>query len=165
MIPGMSTATFTLLHVILSLVGNFAGIVVAIGMLGSKNRDAWTALFLIATVATSVTGFLFGSSFDPAQVIGIISLLALLIAISALYAYRLGGAWRWIYVASAILALYLNCFVGVVQTFQKLSFLQPLAPTQSEPPFLAAQLAVMAVFIVLGIIAVKRFHPHATAPA
>jgi hypothetical protein len=165
MILGMSIATFTLVHVVLSLIGIVSGLIAVVGMLGGRRLDGWTALFLATTVATSVTGFMFGSSFDPAQVIGIISLLALLVAIAALYAYRLGGAWRWLYVVSAVLALYLNCFVGVVQAFQKLPFLRPLAPTQSEPPFLVAQLLVMALFIVLGILGVRRFHPGATARA
>jgi hypothetical protein len=92
-------------------------------------------------------------------VLGVISLVVLAIAIVALYFCGLAGAWRWIYVTSAVLALYLNVFVAVVQSFQKIPFLQPLAPTQSEPPFLVAQLAVLAIFIICGIIAVRRFHP------
>ena len=92
--------------------------------------------------------------------VGIISLLVLAPALLALYAFRLDGSWRWIYVAGAVLALYLNVFVGVVQAFQKLAFLQPFAPTQSEPPFIVAQVAVLAIFVVLGFLAVKRFHPQ-----
>jgi hypothetical protein len=166
MILGTSTATFTLVHVILSLIGIVSGAIVVVGMVGAKRLEGWTALFLATTVATSVTGFLFHSaSFGPPHVIGVISLVVLAIAILALYAYGLAGPWRWLYVASAVLALYLNVFVGVVQAFQKLSFLQPLAPTQSEPPFLVAQLVVMAVFVVLGIVAVRRFHPGPKALA
>jgi hypothetical protein len=101
----------------------------------------------------------------PSHVVGIISLVFLAAALVALYVYRLAGAWRWIYVVGAVVALYLNVFVGVVQSFQKVSFLRPLAPTQSEPPFLVAQLAVMAVFIVLGIVAVRKFHPASAAAA
>jgi len=95
----------------------------------------------------------------------VISLVVLAIAILALCAYRLAGAWRWIYIVGAMLALYLNVFVGVVQAFQKLPALTALAPTQSEPPFLVTQLVVLVVFALLGIVAVKRFHPEAKALA
>ncbi len=160
MILGISTSTFTLVHVILSLIGIVSGIIVLLGMLSAKRRDGWTALFLATTVLTSVTGFFFPSDhLLPSHIVGIISLVVLAVAILALYVYRLAGSWRWIYVAGAVLALYLNVFVGIVQAFQKLPFLRPLAPTQSEPPFLATQLIVMAAFVVLGIVAVWTFHP------
>src|SRR6202521_6188450 len=121
MILGMSTATFTAVHVVLSLIGIVAGVVVLLGMLGGKRLDGLTAVFLASTVLTSATGFLFHSaSFGPPHVVGIISLVVLAIAILALYVYRLAGAWRWIYIVSAVLALYLNVFVGVVQAFQKI---------------------------------------------
>ena len=161
MILGMSTSTFTLFHVILSLVGIFAGLVVLFGMFSSKKLDGWTALFLATTVLTSVTGFFFPSDHIlPSHVVGIVSLAVLAVAILARYVYRLTGAWRWIYIVGSVLALYLNVFVGVVQAFQKLSFLASLAPTQSEPPFLIAQLVVLAIFIVLGVVAVRSFHPR-----
>jgi hypothetical protein len=166
MILGMSTSTFTLVHVVLSLVGIFAGLVVVFGMFSSKKLDGWTALFLATTVLTSVTGFFF--PFDkilPSHIVGVISLVVLAIAILALYALHLAGPWRWIYVVSAVLALYLNVFVGVVQAFQKLPLLASLAPTQSEPPFLIAQAVVLVIFIVLGIVAVRSFHPPGDAPA
>ncbi len=135
-------------------------------MLGSKRLDGWTALFLATTVLTSVTGFFFPADrLLPSHIVGIISLVALAAAIVALYAYRLAGSWRWIYVTAAVVALYLNVFVGVVQAFQKLPFLQRLAPTQSELPFLAAQLIVLAVLIVLGFVALRRFHPATSALA
>jgi hypothetical protein len=166
MILGMSTVTFTLVHVVLSLIGIVSGAIVMVGIFSARRPDRWTTLFLITTVATSVTGFFFHSaSFGPPHIIGVISLVVLAIAILALYRFGLAGSWRWLYVAGAVLALYLNVFVGVVQAFQKLPFLQPLAPTQSEPPFLVAQLAVMAIFVVLGIVAVKRFHPGSKALA
>jgi hypothetical protein len=150
----------------LSLIGIVSGIIAVVAMVGGKRLDGWTTLFLVTTVATSVTGFFFPfASFGPPHVIGVISLVVLAIAIPALYGYRLAGSWRWIYVAGAVLALYLNVFVGVVQAFQKLPFLQPLAPTQSEPPFLVAQLVMMAIFIILGLAAVKRFHPGPKAVA
>jgi hypothetical protein len=166
MILGMSVSTFTLVHVVISLVGIFAGLVVVFGMFGSKKLDGWTALFLAATVLTSVTGFFF--PFDkilPSHIVGIISLVVLAIAILALYALHLAGPWRWIYVVSAMLALYLNVFVGVVQAFQKLPLLASLAPTQSEPPFLIAQAVVLVIFVGLGIAAVRSFHPPTDAPA
>jgi hypothetical protein len=166
MILGMSTSTFTAVHVILSLIGIFTGLIVLFGMLGGKRLDGLTAIFLATTVLTNVTGFLFHSaSFGPPHVVGVISLVVLAVAILALYAYRLRGAWRWVYVVGAVLTLYFNVFVGVVQAFQKLPALSALAPTQSEPPFLVAQLVVLAVFVLLGIVAVKSFHPEAKALA
>ena len=166
MILGMSISTFTLVHVVLSLVGIFAGLVVVFGMLGSKKLDGWTAIFLATTVLTSVTGFFF--PFDkilPSHIVGIISLVVLAFAILALYALHLAGPWRWIYVVSAMLALYLNVFVGVVQAFQKVPLLASLAPTQSEPPFLIAQAVVLVIFVGLGIAAVRVFHPPTDALA
>jgi hypothetical protein len=161
MILGMSVSTFTTLHVIISLIGIVAGIVVLLGMLGGRKLDGWTAIFLATTVLTSVTGFLFPfTKLLPSHVFGIISLVVLAIALLALYGLHLDGPWRWIYVATAVLALYLNVFVGVVQAFQKLAFLQPFAPTQTEAPFIVAQVAVLAIFVVLGFVAVKRFQPE-----
>jgi hypothetical protein len=166
MILGMSVATFTLVHVILSLVGIVTGLIVLRGMFAADRLPGWTVVFLATTVLTSVTGFFFPTaSFDPAKVVGVISLLALAAAIIARYGYQLAGAWRWIYVVGAVLALYLNCFVAVVQAFQKLPFLEPLAPTQSEPPFQIAQGVVLVLFIVLGIFAAKGFHPERGLPA
>jgi hypothetical protein len=160
MILGLSTSTFTTVHVIISLIGIFSGVVVVLGWLGGKGQHGWTALFLATTVLTSVTGFLFPStSFGPPQVIGALSLVVLAAAIAALYVFHLAGIWRPVYIVGATIALYFNAFVGVVQAFQKLPFLQPLAPTQSEPPFLIAQVAVLAIFIVLGFLSLKRFHP------
>jgi len=164
MILGMSIATFTVLHVIISLVGILSGAVVLAGMLGSRRLEGWTALFLATTVLTSVTGFFF--PFDhllPSHIVGILSLVVLAVAILALYVYRLAASWRWVYVMGAVVSLYLNVFVAVVQAFQKLPFLKPLAPTQSEPPFLVAQIAVMALFVVLGIAAIRSFHPEGNA--
>ncbi len=165
MILGMSISTFTLVHTVLSLIGIASGIVVLLGMLDAKRRGGWTMLFLATTALTCVSGFFFPRDHVlPSHIVGIITLAALAAAILAIYACRLAGSWRWIYVIGAVVALYLNVFVGVVQAFLKLPFLQPLAPTQSEPPFLIAQLVVMAIFIVLGFLAVRRFHPKA-APA
>ena len=164
MILGMSLSTFTLVHVVLSLVGIVAGLVVLFGMFGSKSLDGWTGLFLATTVLTSVTGYFFPSDrILPSHIVGAISLIVLAIALLALYARHLAGHWRWIDVVAATVALYLNVFVGVVQAFQKLPFLQQLAPNQSEPPFLIAQIAMLLIFIVLGALSIKRFHPMMSA--
>jgi hypothetical protein len=165
MILGMSTAAFTQLHVLLSLIGIVSGIVVALAMLRSSRMPVLTAIFLLTTVATSVTGFMFHfASFGPPEIVGVISLVDLAAAIMALYAYKLAGSWRWIYVATALFALYLNVFVGVVQTFQKVAFFHVLAPTQTEPPFAVAQGIVLVAFIAVGIAAAKRFRPMSGSP-
>ena len=166
MILGMSVASLTLFHVILSVVGIISGFIVIFGMLGGKRLPGWTALFLITTVATSVTGFLFPSNgLDPAQIVGIVSLLVLATALLARYNYHLIGKSRWIYVVAAVLAQWLNTFVAVVQSFQKIPFARALAPTQKEPPFLIAQLAVMTLMIALAVLAIRRFHPPSPAVA
>jgi hypothetical protein len=162
MILGMTTSTFTLVHVLLSLVGIGSGLVVIFGILSGKRLDGWTALFLATTVATSVTGF--GFPFDhllPSHKVGILSLLVLAVAILARYAFHLRGAWSRIYAISAVVALYFNVFVGVVQAFLKVPALKALAPKQTEPPFLVAQLVVLVVFIVITILAAKRFRNQA----
>jgi hypothetical protein len=147
-------------HVIVSLIGIVSGIVVLVGMLSAQRMAGLTAVFLATTALTSVTGFFLPAEhLLPSHVVGIISLVMLAIALVALYLRRLAGAWRWIYVVAAVIALYFNCFVGVAQAFQKIAALHALAPTQSEPPFMIAQLVLLAVFIVLGFLAVKRFHP------
>src|SRR3984957_8163669 len=166
MILGMSTAAFTQFHVLLSLVGIASGLIVAFAMLGAKRLPLLTAIFLLTTVATSATGFMFHfAAFGPPEIVGVISLVVLGIAILALYGYKLAGSWRWIYVAAAVLALYLNVFVGVVQTFQKVAFFHALAPTQTEPPFAVAQGIVLITFVALGIAAAKKFRPGARGPA
>jgi hypothetical protein len=159
MILGMSTGTYTLLHVLISLVGIGSGLVVMFGFLTGKRLDGWTALFLVTTVLTSVTGF--GFPVDhllPSHVVAIISLVMLAVAIPARYVFHLSGAWRSIYVVTASIALYLNVFVLVVQTFMKVPAVHALAPTQKEPPFLIAQVIVMLIFIGLTVLAVKKFH-------
>ncbi|MGO4211072.1 hypothetical protein AB4Y89_06195 [Terriglobus sp. 2YAB30_2] len=151
--------TFTLFHVVLSLVGIGAGFVVIFGLIAAKQLNRWTVVFLSTTVATSLTGFLFPfHKLLPSHVIGVVSLVVLAIAILARYVRRLVGAWRWIYAVNAVIATYLNVFVLIAQLFQKVPALKATAPTQSEPPFLVTQLVVMALFVVLGIFAAKRFH-------
>ena len=158
MIWGLSESTFTLVHVALSLVGIVAGLVTMFGLVGGKRLDGWTVVFLATTVATSVTGF--GFPFDhllPSHKVGILSLLVLLVAIAARYGFRLAGGWRRTYVITAAVALYLNIFVLVVQLFLEVPALKALAPTQKEPPFAIAQVAVLALFGWLAVLATRRF--------
>jgi hypothetical protein len=155
--------TLILIHVLLSLVGILSGLVVFLGMLASKQYEAWTRLFLATTLATSVTGFLFPfHGVGPAHVIGIVSLTVLSVAIYARYGRRLAGVWGRIWVVSAVTSLYLNVFVLVVQSFLKIPVLQAIAPTQGEPPFKITQLVVLVLFISLGALATARYR---SAPA
>jgi hypothetical protein len=152
---------FTIFHVLLSLVGIAAGFVVVFGLLGAKRLPGWTAVFLWATVLTSVTGYMFPfHHFMPSYVVGLISLIALALAIYALYVRKLAGGWRSAYVIDAVIAQYLNFFVLLVQLFQKVPALKALAPTQSEAPFKVTQLVTLVVFVVLAILATRRFRPE-----
>ncbi len=165
MIIGLSLQTFTIIHVIISLLAIASGIVVLIGMLGSRPMRGWTAFFLVTTILTSVTGFLFPiHGFTPGLGTGIVSSFLLAFAFYALYGKHLGGAWRWIYVACAVSALYLNVLVLIVQSFQKLPKLQVLAPTQSEPPFLIAQTVALTIFLIVGVAAALKFRPAPSNP-
>ena len=156
MIFGMTILTFV--HVVLSLIGIFAGLVVMYGLLISKHSKGWTALFIWTTVATSVTGFLFPfHKFLPSHAIGILSLLVLTIAIYALYGKHLSEGWRKAYAINAMIALYFNVFVLIAQLFMKVPALKALAPTQSEAPFKEAQLAALIAFVVLTILAAIKF--------
>jgi hypothetical protein len=155
---GLSLEAFTRLHVALSLVGIVSGLIVLFGLIARRRLAGWTALFLVTTILTSVTGF--GFPFDhllPSHKIGIVSLVVLAITIVARYALGMVGAWRVIYVIGAALALYLNGFVGVVQAFLKIPALTRLAPNQTEAPFVIAQLAVLALVMVLTVVAARRF--------
>jgi len=160
MIAGLSIENFTILHTAISLIAIASGLVVLAGMLRARRLPGWTAVFLVTTVFTSVTGFMFPiNGLTPAIVFGLISIVILVIALAALYLKHLSGAWRWIYVTTALVALYLNVFVLIVQSFQKLPALQKLAPTQSEPPFLIAQAAALIAFLILGAMAARKFRP------
>jgi hypothetical protein len=157
MILGLQPFTFA--HVLISLVGIASGFVVLFGLLTARRLEGWTAIFLVTTVATSVTGFGFPiDSILPSHIVGIISLVVLAVAIIARYAFHLWGFWRSIYVIGAGIALYLNVFVLIVQLFQKMPALRALAPTQSEPPFAITQGGTLLVFVVLVIAATIRFH-------
>lgn len=151
---------FTIFHVLISLVGIGAGFVVMLGMIGSRRLNGWTSLFLWTTLATTLTGFMFPfHKLLPSYYVGFISTLILVIAIVARYPKRMDGIWRWIYVVTAIVGQYLNVFVLVVQLFLKVPTLHALAPNGNEPPFLISQVVVMLLFIMWGILAVRKFHP------
>jgi hypothetical protein len=164
MILGMSLATFTTVHVIISLIGIVTGIIVIFGLLGSNQMPGMTAIFLLFTILTSVTGFLFPfNGVTPGIVIGALSLVLLAIACIALYGMKLSGAWRWIYVLTAMISLYLNVFVLVIQSFLKIPALHALAP--GEPPggpvFGVVQGIVLVFFVLVIIGAIRRFRPAA----
>ncbi len=159
MILGMSTAAFTTLHVIISLIGIATGLLVLIAMSRGQYLQGLTTTFLVTTILTSVTGFFFHSAaIGPPHAIGAISLIILAIALYALYSQRLTGSWRGTYVVMAAIALYLNCLVGVIQAFQKIPALHALAPTQTkEPPFVIAQLLLLVLIIYLTRAALRLF--------
>ena len=158
--------TFTLIHTLLSVVGIFAGLVVAGGLVAGKQLDGWTAVFLVTTVLTSVTGFGFPFvTLLPSHVVGIVSLVILPIVIVARYWKHLAGGWRTAYVVGTVLALYLNAFVLFVQLFRRLPALIVAAPTQKEPPFVVTQLIVLVLFIWLGRAALKGFRGESAAMA
>ena len=157
---GLSIPSFTILHVIISLIAIVAGFIAMGGMLGSKMSSGWTALFLLMTVLTSVTGFLFPiHGFTPALGVGALSLVLLVIALVALYSFHLAGSWRWIYIVTATIALYFNVFVRVIQSFLKVPALNALAPNGNEPPFVVVQAIVLIGCIALGALVLRRFHP------
>jgi len=161
MIFGMSVYAYTLLHTVISLIGIATGLVVLYRLLTGQGLDIWNTIFLVSTVLTSVTGFGFPfTQLLPSHTVGIISLIVLAAALVALYVFHLGGIWRPVYLGCAIFALYLNCFVGVVQAFMKIPALKALAPTQTEGPFLAAQFILIVLFIVAGVLAAIRFQPR-----
>jgi hypothetical protein len=163
MMLGLSLPTFTILHVIISLIGIVAGIFVLFGLLGSNRLPGWTALFLLTTILTSATGFGFPfTALLPSHMIGILSLVLLAIACIALYGMKLSGAWRWIYVVTATIALYLNIFVLIIQAFLKIPALTALAPGNSGPVFAVVQGLVLLFFVIAIIGAVRRFRPVAT---
>ena len=152
---------YTIVHTLISLIAIFTGLIVVFGMIGSKRLDGWTKWFLITAVLTTFTGFFFPfHGFTPAISLGIISIPFLALTIFARCSKQLAGAWRWIYVIGAVLCLYFNLFVLIVQSFEKVPVLHALAPTQTESPFKLTQLAVLIVSILLGIVAVVRFRPE-----
>lgn len=165
MILGMSLNTFTMVHVIISLIAIVTGTVVMFGMLGSKRMPGLTSIFLLFTILTSASGFLIPPLlFEkplPSHMIGILSLFLLATACFALYRMKLAGAWRWIYPLTALTSLYLNVFVLVIQSFLKVPALHALAPSvpPAEPPFVIAQAIVLIFFIAVIRGAIQRYRP------
>ena len=158
MILGLSLAAFTNLHVVISLVAIAAGLWLCTAMINGRHLPGGAAFFLIATALTSITGYFFpNAGVTPGQIVGGISLVALALAAAALYAFELRGYWRAVYIIGSVLALYLNVFVGIVQSFQKIGPLARLAPTQSEPPFVIAQVIGIGLAITAGWLAFRRF--------
>lgn len=156
-----SMSPFTLFHVVISLIGILSGFTAVFGMIAGKRLDGWTAVFLVTTALTSITGFLFPfHKLLPSHILGVISLVVLALAIPARYVKHLEGAWRKVYAITASIALWLNVFVFVAQLFMKVPSLHVLAPTGSEPPFLVTQVVVMAVFVVLTVAAAIKFRPE-----
>ena len=165
MILGMSVGAFTILHVVITLIAIGSGLIVVGGMFASNRLPVTTALFLFTTALTSLTGFLFPiHGFTPALGVGIVACVALAVALFALYKEHLAGAWRWVYAIAAVVSLYLNVFVLVAQSFVKVSALNALAPTGSEPPFALAQATVLAIFILITLIAVIKFRWGRSGP-
>ena len=151
----------TVVHVVLSLIGIGSGVVAIHGLLKAKTLGRWTQTFLATTAATSITGFLFPfHGVTPAQVLGVLSLIALIIASLSIYRHHLQGIWRRTYAITALMALYFNVFVLIVQSFEKIPALHAMAPTQTEQPFKLTQLVVLVLFILLTIVSVIRFHPE-----
>jgi hypothetical protein len=165
MILGMSLSTFTAVHVIISLIAIVSGIIVMFGLLGSKRMPGMSAIFLLFTILTSATGFLFPfEKLLPSHMIAILSLVLLAIACIALYVMKLSGPWRSVYVVTAMTSLYLNVFVLIIQAFLKVPALHALAPSvpPSEPPFAIIQGIVLVFFVIVIIGAVRRFRPMPT---
>lgn len=154
-----------ILHTALSLVALATGPSVVADLLGSREREGMTKLFLATALLTSATAFLFPfTQLLPSHITALLALLVLAVTIPARYRYQLRGAWRRIYAGGAVASLWLLVFVLIAQVFAKIPALRAAAPTQSEPPFAITQLVALAVFVLLGIVAVRRFHP-AAAPA
>jgi hypothetical protein len=177
MIAGLSTSNFTILHVVITLVAIVAGFVVMFALLGSKRPAGWTAIFWIFTVATTVTGFMFlqepsfRTGITPAIATGIIATLFFVVGLYALYVKKVIGSWRWIYVVTMMVSLYLNVFVLITQSFQKLKFLNPAAPMVGPPfaepantQFAIAQGLTILFFLVVGVLAAKKFRPALPVP-
>ena len=159
---GLSLSAFTNLHVIITLIAIVAGLIVMFGMVGPYKSGGLTAIFLLFTILTSVTGFMFPfNGVTPGILIGILSVILLVLACLALYSMKLAGPWRWIYVLTALVSLYLNVFVLVIQSFLKITPLHELAPGNppAGPAFAVVQGIVLVFFVVMIIQVWRRFRP------
>ena len=160
MVLTMNLSTFTAIHTALSVIALLSGVVVLIGLLRSQRCPLVTLLYFVTAIATSATGFGFpNTTFTPAEVVGVISLVLLGIAVLARYSYAFAGSARWLYVLGVTLSLYFLFFVLVAQAFSKIAALRVFAPTQSEPPFAIAQGVLLLVFVAITVATVRKFHP------
>ncbi len=160
MILGMSTALFTAIHVVLSLIGIATGFILMFGMIGGRKLPSWTVWFFVTNLLTDVTGFLFPfKGITPGIIIGVLSVVVLLLASLSYYVMRLVGTWRARYVISAAVVLYFNVFVLIVQSFEKLPMLKAIAPTQASAPFGITQLCALGLIVLLTFLAFRRFQP------
>ena len=158
----MDSQSFTLFHVVISLIAIVTGLIVVYGLLTAKRLAGTTALFVVTTAATSITGYFFHREHIlPSHIVGAIALVVLVVTVLALYSFRLRAGWRVVYVVGATLSVYFNVFVLVAQAFLKIGPLHALAPTGSESPFAVAQAVVLLVFVAIGVMAVRRFRPMA----
>jgi hypothetical protein len=149
---------FTLIHVVLSVLGIITGCVVVGALIAGASLNGWTAAFLASTILTSATGFGFPFTVvTPAQIVGVVSLVVLAACLAARYWKHLEGRWRTTYVVTAVAALYLNVFVLVVQLFSKTPALAELAPQQQGPHFAITQVLVLGLFAWLGRAALRGF--------
>jgi hypothetical protein len=169
MIAGLSLEAFTVIHVLITFVAIGTGFPVVFGLIGSHRLPKTTAIFWVFTVLTSVTGFMFFLSpsvrgFSPATATGVLAAIVFLFGLFALYVKYLYGAWRWVYVVAAVMSLYLNVFVLIVQTFEKVKLINPAAPMVGPPfaepqqfQFAVSQIAVLVIFVMLGIVGAIKF--------
>jgi len=158
------------LHVAICFIALLAGALALIALCRGRHPPTWAAILLVSTALISLTGFVLPSppgtpTPDPARIVGVIELVVVAIAAVGLYVYRLSRAWRAIYIVAIVLSVYLNAFVAVTQAFLKIGSLQAFAPTGKEPPFLVAQLLTLALFIVIGVTALRRFRGALSAIA
>ncbi len=149
-----------LIHVVISLVAIISGIVVAYGFLMADRHNRSTLVYMLMTALTSLTGFLFPfHGVTPAIIVGIICLLIFIPTALARYTFHLAGIWRAVFVIGALVLLFFNCLVLIIQSFQKIPALNVLAPTGNEPPILVAQVALLVACVLIGYFSIRRFHP------
>ncbi|MEI9990774.1 MAG: hypothetical protein WDM86_12115 [Rhizomicrobium sp.] len=160
---GIPIGSFVFVHTLITLVAIVAGLIMLAGMLRNARQDSVHAIFLLFSVLTAITGFVIQvSPVTPAVIVGGVLSILLAIALAARYVGGMAGAWRWIYVVTAVASLYLNCFVLVVQSFLKVPALHRLVPSvpPAGPIFGGTQAVVLIAFVIAGVFAVRRFRPR-----
>jgi uncharacterized membrane protein SirB2 len=156
------------LHVAVCFIALLAGALVLIALCGGRRQPILDAVLLLSSALVCLTGFPLASppgtpTPDPARILGVMELVIVAIAALALYVGHLARVWRGIYIVAIVLAVYFNVFVAVTQAFLKIGFLHAFAPTGKEPPFLIAQLVTLALFVVIGVTAFKRYREHSVS--